>query len=93
MDDSMVSEAASASDSVFSLIGSLHLPTPSRLPENACCPNKDLIIVIMGGGLKEKMLLLNLEGNKKWETEAVSDGMDRNRIMSVAWSPDGESTL
>jgi anaphase-promoting complex subunit 4 len=74
---------------MFTLAGSLHLTTPSRLPENACCPNKDLVLLITGDDSREKLIMLNMEGSKKWETEASEVNADHHRIMGVAWSPDG----
>jgi anaphase-promoting complex subunit 4 len=75
----------------FTSLGILQLPSPSRLLSSACCPDKDLVVVISRLGGHDRMSLWNYShGSRVWEIDvnSVADS-PVTEIVALAWSPDG----
>lgn len=73
----------------FALLAILHLPSACRLLHSACCPDKDLVVLITRLGGKDRMSLWRMQGSKKWEIDVGSDENNSEEIVGLAWSPDG----
>jgi hypothetical protein len=86
MDDSMATEAPRGDG--FSPTGTLQFTAPSRLPKNACCPDKALVVIVTSDDTREKLSLWSLSGARKWEIDFVEEGSERQSIVAIAWSPD-----
>lgn len=72
-------------------LASLQLPTPSRLLPSACCPDKDLVVIITRQGGKDRMSLWKMQGSKKWEIDFDSASHASEEIVALTWSPDCEA--
>ncbi|KIK71029.1 hypothetical protein GYMLUDRAFT_150173 [Collybiopsis luxurians FD-317 M1] len=72
----------------FTQLAAIHLPASSRLLASACCPDKDLFVLITRIGSYDRMSLWKLQGSKIWEVDASTEG---DRIVGIAWSPDGQT--
>ncbi|KAF5375104.1 hypothetical protein D9758_000258 [Tetrapyrgos nigripes] len=72
----------------FSSIAVAQLATPSHFMPSACCPDKDLVLLISRVGGRDRMGLWTLSGTKTWE---IDPSPSTERIMACAWSPDGQS--
>ena len=75
----------------FAPLALLQLPTPSRLLASACCPDKDLVVLVSRLGGKDRISLWKLQGPKKWEVDVGTDETNSEDIVNIAWSPDGVS--
>src|ERR1700753_2711318 len=53
----------------FELFSAITLAHPSKLFRNACCPDKDLFIVVSRVGNHDRVALWKMQGSKKWEVE------------------------
>lgn len=74
----------------FASLAVLQLPSQSRLLTTACCPDKDLVVLLSRLGGKDKMSLWKMQGSKKWEVGMGTDDTKAEDIVGLAWSPDGE---
>jgi hypothetical protein len=72
----------------FEVFSTITLAHPSRLYPSACCPDKDLFIVISRYGNKDRVALWKMQGSKKWEVD-VARGSTVSEVVSVAWNPNG----
>lgn len=72
----------------FASLATLQLPSPSRLLTSACCPDKDLVVIITRQGAKDKLSLWKMQGSKKWEVDVESAAHTTEEIVALAWSPD-----
>ncbi|KAF9069043.1 anaphase-promoting complex, cyclosome, subunit 4-domain-containing protein [Rhodocollybia butyracea] len=72
----------------FASLAAVHLPASSRLLASACCPDKDLLVLITRLGGHDRMSLWKMHGSKTWEVDLSTDS---ERIVAVAWSPDGQT--
>lgn len=79
--------AATAND--FVPLATLQLPAASRLLPSACCPDKDLVVVISRLGGKDRMSLWKMQGSKKWEVDVDTGAAYDEEVVDLAWSPDG----
>jgi anaphase-promoting complex subunit 4 len=73
----------------FASLAVLRLSSPCRLLPSACCPDKDLVVLVSRLGGRDRLTLWKMQGAKKWDIEV---GCDENAIESVsalAWSPCG----
>lgn len=65
----------------------------ARLLPTSWCPDKDLILVIMNAGDKERLALWPREGGRKmWEVDCTPTAPEpggKAVIAAFAWSPDG----
>lgn len=74
----------------FALLATLQLPSTCRLLASACCPDKDLVVLISRVGSKDRMSLWKMQGSKKWDVDVGSSSTKSVEIVGVAWSPDGK---
>ena len=77
----------------FASLAVLQLPSACRLLSSACCPDKDLVILISRLGGKDRMSLWKMQGAKKWEVDVGSDANSSEEIVGLAWSPDGKYVI
>jgi len=76
----------------FASLAILHLPSACRLLASACCPDKDLVVLISRLGGQDRMSLWKMQGSKTWEVEVGTDENASEQIVGLAWSPDGMVT-
>ena len=69
-------------------LATLQLPSPCRLLSAACCPDKDLIVLISRLGGHDKLSLWKLQGAKKWEVDVGEDDASAT-VAALVWSPSG----
>ena len=75
----------------FISLANIRLPSPSRLLENACCPDKDLVVLFSRLGGADRMSLWNSnQGSRVWEADIGTDNIS-SHVVGIAWSPDGMS--
>ncbi|KAF9044704.1 hypothetical protein BDZ89DRAFT_1155514 [Hymenopellis radicata] len=85
----MNSEGHTMHKNAFSSLSVVQLAAPSRLLPSACCPDKDLVVLVSRLGTQERLSLWKLSGTKSWEVDITSGNDDH--VVDVAWSPDGRS--
>ena len=77
----------------FIPLANIRLPSPSRLLKNACCPDKDLVVLFSRLGGADRMSLWNSnQGSRVWEADIGTDNTS-SHVVGIAWSPDGMSRL
>jgi anaphase-promoting complex subunit 4 len=75
----------------FTCLGTLHLPSQSRLLSSACCPDKDLVVLISRLAGQECLSLWNYsQGTKIWEVNLEGDEGESTEVVDAVWSPDGD---
>lgn len=74
----------------FASLATLRFPSPCRLLSSACCPDKDLIVLVSRLGGHDKLSLWKLQGSKKWEVDVGEDDDASPRVAALVWSPSGE---
>ncbi|KAJ7591382.1 anaphase-promoting complex, cyclosome, subunit 4-domain-containing protein [Mycena floridula] len=75
----------------FAILANVALPSSCRLLASACCPDKDLVVLITRLGGLDRLSLWKIQGTKKWEVDiSTSDSMTEH-IVDVSWSPDGQT--
>ncbi|KAH7883604.1 anaphase-promoting complex, cyclosome, subunit 4-domain-containing protein [Phlebopus sp. FC_14] len=74
----------------FATLATLQLPSPCRLLFSACCPDKDLVVLLSRLGGRDKMSLWKMQGSKKWEVDIGSDNSS-STATTLAWSPSGQT--
>ncbi|KAJ3750355.1 anaphase-promoting complex, cyclosome, subunit 4-domain-containing protein [Lentinula detonsa] len=72
----------------FASLATVQLSSPSRLLVSACCPDKDLLVIITRLGGHDRMSLWKMQGSKTWEVDVSTNS---ERIVGIAWSPDGRT--
>ncbi|KAF7436837.1 hypothetical protein PC9H_003670 [Pleurotus ostreatus] len=72
----------------FSSLAVLNLQSSYSLFESACCPDKDLVVLVSRHGRKDRLSLWKIQGPKIWEVQV---GANIQEIVNVAWSPDGQT--
>ncbi|KAI0068360.1 hypothetical protein BV25DRAFT_1793503 [Artomyces pyxidatus] len=77
----------------FASLARLQLPPHSRLLPSACCPDKDLVVIVSRLGGKDRMGLWKMQGSKKWEVDVDSGAVYNEEIVDLAWSPDGQTIV
>ncbi|KAJ6519839.1 anaphase-promoting complex, cyclosome, subunit 4-domain-containing protein [Mycena sanguinolenta] len=75
----------------FSSLAAVHLPSVCRLLASACCPDKDLLVLVSRLGGRDRMSLWKMQGSKTWEVDVGTDDKSSEQIVGLAWSPDGQS--
>jgi anaphase-promoting complex subunit 4 len=70
----------------FASLAVLQLPSVSSLLPSACCPDKDLVVLI---SRRNRLGLWKVQGSKKWEVDIASSERNTEDIVGLAWSPDG----
>nr|GAT44205.1 DEAD-domain-containing protein [Mycena chlorophos] len=69
----------------------VQLPSQCRLLEAACCPDKDLLLLVSRLGGRDRISLWKMSGAKAWEVDVALDDVSSDHIVGLAWSPDGQS--
>jgi hypothetical protein len=77
----------------FVSLAKLSLPASSRLLPSACCPDKDLVVIISPQNGKDHVSLWKMQGSKKWQVDVHSVSVRNETIVDLAWSPDGMLNL
>ncbi|KAF5370216.1 hypothetical protein D9615_010061 [Tricholomella constricta] len=79
--------------STLSPLSLLQFPSSTRLLTSACCPDKDLVVLISRLGGRDRLSLWNYShGSKAWEVDVgVGDESVLAEITGLAWSPDGQT--
>ncbi|KAJ7487618.1 anaphase-promoting complex, cyclosome, subunit 4-domain-containing protein [Mycena galericulata] len=75
----------------FASLAAVHLPSACRLLASACCPDKDLLVLVSRLGGRDRMSLWKMQGSKTWEVDVGTDDKSSEQIVGLAWSPDGQS--
>ncbi|KAJ6575135.1 anaphase-promoting complex, cyclosome, subunit 4-domain-containing protein [Mycena capillaripes] len=78
-------------DQNFASLAAVHLPSVCRLLSSACCPDKDLLVLVSRLGGRDRMSLWKMQGSKTWEVDVGTDDKSSEQIVGLAWSPDGQS--
>lgn len=73
----------------FASLAAVHLPSVCRLLASACCPDKDLLVLVSRLGGRDRMSLWKMQGSKTWEVDVGTDDKSSEQIVGLAWSPDG----
>lgn len=71
----------------------VRLQVKSRLLRTACCPDKDLVVLVSDVGSECKMSLWKMQGSKRWEVSlgnCEGTGNERSEVSALSWSPDGQ---
>ncbi|KZO93521.1 hypothetical protein CALVIDRAFT_250985 [Calocera viscosa TUFC12733] len=77
--------APSPAQRTFTSLSSFSLSSASRLPRNAFCPTKDLLVLVSEHEGVDRVSLWKATGSKVWD---LSLGK-QDRFVELAWSPDG----
>jgi len=77
----------------FTSLAEVQLQPACRILRSACCPDKDLVILVSRLGGKDRLALWKIQGSKQWEVDMASDQNDSQEIVDVAWSPDAQSIV
>jgi anaphase-promoting complex subunit 4 len=77
----------------FVSLAKLPLPPSSRLLPSACCPDKDLVVIISPQNGKDHVSLWKMQGSKKWQVDVHSVSVRNETVVDLAWSPDGVLSL
>lgn len=72
----------------FASLAVLRLSSPCRLLPSACCPDKDLVVLVSRLGGRDRLTLWKMQGAKKWDIEVGCDDNAEN-VAALAWSPCG----
>jgi anaphase-promoting complex subunit 4 len=73
----------------FGSLAAVHLPSVCKLLPSACCPDKDLLVLVSRLGGRDRMSLWKMQGTKTWEVDVGTDEKSSEQIVGLAWSPDG----
>lgn len=73
----------------FSSWATLQLPPSSRLFPSACCPDKDLVVVVSRLGSKDQISLWKMQGSKKWDVVVDTGNPHPEEVVDITWSSDG----
>ena len=74
----------------FTSLAEIQLQPACRILRLACCPDKDLVILVSRLGGKDRLALWKIQGSKKWEVDVASDQNGSQDVIDLAWSPDGK---
>ncbi|KAG0708880.1 anaphase-promoting complex, cyclosome, subunit 4-domain-containing protein [Suillus ampliporus] len=73
----------------FASLAVLRLSSPCRLLPSACCPDKDLVVLVSRLGGRDRLTLWKMQGTKKWDIEVGRD--ESESVSALAWSPCGQT--
>lgn len=73
----------------FASLAVLQLSSPCRLLPLACCPDKDLVVLVSRLGGRDRLTLWKMQGTKKWDIEIECDESSIESVSALAWSPCG----
>lgn len=74
----------------FASLATFKLPSPCRLVVSACCPDKDLVVLIARLGGRDRISLWKVQGSRKWEVDIATDDVPAT-VAGLAWHPDGQT--
>ncbi|KAI6047625.1 anaphase-promoting complex, cyclosome, subunit 4-domain-containing protein [Pisolithus marmoratus] len=74
----------------FASLATFKLPSPCRLLASACCPDKDLVVLIARLGGRDRISLWKMQGSRKWEVDIAADDVPAT-VAGLAWHPDGQT--
>ncbi|EJD03914.1 uncharacterized protein FOMMEDRAFT_167218 [Fomitiporia mediterranea MF3/22] len=80
------------SSAIISL-ATVRLQAKSRLFLTACCPDKDLVVLVSRVGSADKMSLWKMQGSKKWEVDTNKGCSSSDEVTALNWSPDGQTIV
>ncbi|KAL5495217.1 hypothetical protein ACEPAI_680 [Sanghuangporus weigelae] len=86
--ESSMEQSTEMDGTTISSLATVRLQAKSRLFLTACCPDKDLVVLISRVGSGDKMSLWKMQGAKKWEVDLSKGNPDE--VTAVNWSPDGQ---
>lgn len=75
--------------SVIAPLANISFPSSCRLLPSACCPDKDLVVLISRLGAFDRLSLWKIQGGKKWEVDVCAADSTSSQVIDVFWSPDG----
>ncbi|KAG1750010.1 anaphase-promoting complex, cyclosome, subunit 4-domain-containing protein [Suillus paluster] len=75
----------------FASLAVLRLSFPCRLLPSACCPDKDLVVLVSRLGGRDRLTLWKMQGTKKWDVEVGRDESSVESVSALAWSPCGQT--
>lgn len=75
----------------FASLAVLQLSSPCRLLPPACCPDKDLVVLVSRLGGRDRLTLWKMQGTKKWDIEVECDESSIESVSALAWSPCGQT--
>ena len=77
----------------FKTCSTVKFASAARLLPSSWCPDKDLILVVINVGGKDRVALWPREGGRKmWEVDIMHESSESGgEVVGVAWSPDGQS--
>lgn len=73
----------------FASLAVLRFSFPCRLLPSACCPDKDLVVLVSRLGGRDRLTLWKMQGTKKWDVEVECDENTIENVSALAWSPCG----
>ncbi|KAI5124653.1 hypothetical protein M0805_004261 [Coniferiporia weirii] len=82
-------------ETAIASLATVRLQAKSRLLVTACCPDKDLVVLVSRVGTEDKMSLWKMQGAKKWEVDMSSqaDAGAPSEVTALNWSPDGQTIV
>jgi len=77
----------------FEVFSTITLAHPSTLFRAACCPDKDLFVVVSRSGGGDRVSLWKMQGSKRWEVDANKGVSPDERVVSLVWDPSGRHIM
>lgn len=74
----------------FASLATFKLPSPCRLLTSACCPDKDLVVLLTRLGGRDRISLWKMQGSRKWEVDITSNDVSAT-VAGLAWNPSGQT--
>lgn len=68
-------------------LATVRLQSKSRLLLSACCPDKDLVVLLSRIGTLDKMSLWKVQGFKIWEVDLSNENGSSDEVTALNWSP------
>ncbi|KAL5535567.1 hypothetical protein ACEPAF_3661 [Sanghuangporus sanghuang] len=88
--ESSMEQSMETDRATISSLATVRLQAKSRLFLTACCPDKDLVVLISRVVSGDKMSLWKMQGAKKWEVDLSKGNGAPDEVTAVNWSPDGQ---
>lgn len=73
----------------FAPLAIFRLPSSCRLLPSACCPDKDLVVLLTRLGGRDRISLWKMQGSRKWEVDIASDDVSAT-VVGLVWNPSGD---
>ena len=78
---------------IIKSLATVRLHSKSRLLLTACCPDKDLVILLSRVGTFDKMSLWKVQGSKIWEVDLSNENGTSDGVTALNWSPNGKLNM